>query len=102
MVTYFLLFRLIGAKSSSPEFVMEVCLDLAVFAAGQSCSSMVEFWFFPVDFWLWSKEEEAWFLVRFCRIGRIVGVWLAAVRAYRRSEKLKYFLPPLAFDLIVI
>ena len=51
---------------------------------------------------MWSKEEDAWFLVRFCQRGRIVGVRLAAVRAYRRREKLKYFSPPLAFDLIVI
>ena len=62
MVTYFLLFRFIRAKISSPEFVMEVCLNLAVFAAGQSCSSVVAFWFFQVDFRLWSKEEDTWFL----------------------------------------
>ena len=43
MVTYFLLFRFIGAKSSSPEFVMEVNLDLVGFAAGQSCSSVWHF-----------------------------------------------------------
>ena len=87
MVTYFLLFRFIGAKSSSPEFVMEVCLYLAVFAAGQSCSSVVAFSFFLVDFRLWIKEEDTWFLVRFCWRGRIVGVWLAAVRALIGGEK---------------
>ena len=83
MVTYFLLFRFIGAKSSSPEFVLEVYFDLVVFAAGESCRSVEVFWFFPVDFRLWRKEDYAWFLVRFCRTGRIVCVWLAAVKVSR-------------------
>ena len=57
---------------------MEVCLDLVVFAAGESCSSVVAFWFFD-GFSVVEQGRRYLVLVRFCQKGRIVGVWLAAV-----------------------